>query len=83
MASEETALEKASALLGEHFINYAIVVQYDDESVWHEGNNALVEKALYQEALTMITQERQAEEEDIEVVWDDEDDEADEGFRLE
>ena len=78
MASEETALEKASALLGEHFINYAIVVQYDDESVWHEGNNSLVEKALYQEALTMI--ERRTEEEESEVVWDEDDDEADSGF---
>ena len=78
MASEETALEKASALLGEHFINYAIVVQYDDESVWHEGNNSLVEKALYQEALTMI--ERRTEEEENEVVWDEDDDEADSGF---
>ena len=78
MASEETALEKASALLGEHFINYAIVVQYDDESVWHEGNNSLVEKALYQEALTMI--ERRTEEEESEVVWDEDDDEADTSF---
>ena len=78
MASEETALEKASALLGEHFINYAIVVQYDDESVWHEGNNSLVEKALYQEALTMI--ERRTEEEENEVVWDEDDDEADSSF---
>ena len=78
MASEETALEKASALLGEHFINYAIVVQYDDESVWHEGNNSLVEKALYQEALTMI--ERRSEEEESEVVWDEDDDEADSSF---
>ena len=78
MASEETALEKASALLGEHFINYAIVVQYDDESVWHEGNNSLVEKALYQEALTMI--ERRTEEEESEVVWDEDDDEADSSF---
>ena len=78
MASEETALEKASALLGEHFINYAIVVQYDDESVWHEGNNSLVEKALYQEALTMI--ERRTEEEENEVVWDEDDEEADNSF---
>ena len=78
MASEETALEKASALLGEHFINYAIVVQYDDESVWHEGNNSLVEKALYQEALTMI--ERRTEEEESEVVWDEDAEEADNSF---
>jgi len=59
MASEEDALEQAKAILGEHFQHYAVVVQYDDGSVWHEGNNELVSKALHEEALNMIREERE------------------------
>jgi len=70
----ENAFEDAKAKLSEHFLNYAIVVQYDDGSVWHEGNNHLVEKALYQEALQLIKSERNWEDSDLEIDWDDDDD---------
>lgn len=60
MQATEDAFEKAKAIIGEHFPNYAIVVQYDDGSVWHESNNTLVEKPLYIEALTMIKKSERA-----------------------
>ena len=72
MASEEDALEQAKAILGEHFQHYAIVVQYDDGSVWHEGNNELVSKALHEEALNMIREEREWADSDVDIDLDDE-----------
>lgn len=77
MTSEDDALEAAAGMLGEHFENYAIVVQYTDGTVWHQGNNDLTEKALYQEALTMMEEERQWEDSDVEIDWDDDDDQDD------
>jgi hypothetical protein len=77
MSSEDTALEAAVGMLGEHFENYAIVVQYTDGSVWHQGNNDLTERALYQEALMMMREERQWEKSDVEIDWEDDDDEDD------
>lgn len=71
MASEEEALEQAKAILGEHFQHYAIVVQYDDGSVWHEGNNELVTKALHEEALNMIRDEREWADCEVDIDWDD------------
>jgi hypothetical protein len=73
MASEEEALEQAKAILGEHFQHYAIVVQYDDGSVWHEGNNGLVTKALHEEALNMIRDEREWADCEVDIDWDDDD----------
>jgi hypothetical protein len=74
MAATDDALENAKAALGEQFQHYAIVVQYDDGDVWHDSNNALVEKALYKEALTMIKEEREWEDSDVEIEWDDDSD---------
>lgn len=74
MASTEEAFENAKAILGEQFQHYAIVVQYDDGSVWHESNNQLVEKALYHEALGMIREEKEYDDSDIELEWDEDDD---------
>lgn len=74
MASEEESLEQAKAILGEHFQHYAIVVQYDDGSVWHDGNNELVNKALHEEALNMIREEREWTDCDTEIQWDDDED---------
>jgi hypothetical protein len=74
MAATDDALENAKAALGEQFQHYAIVVQYDDGDVWHDSNNALVEKALYKEALTMIKEEREWEDSDVEIDWDDDSD---------
>jgi|TARA_E500000318_G_scaffold15861_1_gene16248 hypothetical protein len=74
MASEEEAFNQAKALLGEHYQHYAIVVQYDDGSVWHEGNNELVSRALYEEALTMIKEQREWEDSDLEIDWEEDDD---------
>ena len=78
MQATEDAFEKAKAIIGEHSPNYAIVVQYDDGSIWHESNNTLVEKPLYIEALTLIKEERKSEEieDDVDIDWDDEDDET-------
>ena len=78
MPAKEHAFEKAKAIIGEHFPNYAIVVQYDDGSIWHESNNTLVETPLYIEALTLIKEERKSEEleDDVDIDWDDEDDET-------
>ena len=78
MQATEDAFEKAKAIIGEHFPNYAIVVQYDDGSIWHESNNTLVEKPLYIEALTLIKEERKSEEieDDVDIDWDDEDDDT-------
>ena len=70
----EDAFENAKTTLSEHFQHYAIVVQYDDGSVYHEGDNQLVEKALYLEALHLIKGERNWEESDLEIDWDDDDD---------
>ena len=61
---------KGKAILGEMFENYAIVVQYDDGSVFHDGNNEIVERALYQEALTMIEDEREWLDADVDVDLD-------------
>ena len=73
----EEAIDRATAVLGEHFQHYAIVVQYDDGTVWHQGNNDLVEKALYQEALNMIQEERDYENEDLEIDWEEEEEAGD------
>ena len=67
---EEEAVEQVSAILGEHFQNYVIVVQYDCETVERTTNNTLMCKALCQEVLQQIKDERDLE--DVEVVWDDE-----------
>ena len=72
MQATEESFEKAKAILGEQFQHYAIVVQYDDGSVWHESNNQLVEKALYHEALSMIKEEREYDDSDTEIDWEDE-----------
>lgn len=82
MAATDDALENAKAALGEQFQHYAIVVQYDDGDVWHDSNNALVEKALYKEALTMIKEEREWEDNDIEVEWEEDDDDDDDGWKV-
>ena len=74
MASEDDAIEQAQGILGEHFQHYAIVVQYDDGSVWHVGNNELVTKALHEEALNMIREEREWADSDVDIDWDDDDD---------
>lgn len=71
MAAEENALDQATGVLGEQFQHYAIVVQYDDGSVWHQSNNELVEKALYEEALNMIREEREWADSDVDIDWDD------------
>jgi hypothetical protein len=73
MQATEDGFEKAKAILGEHFPHFAIVVQYEDGSIWHEANNSLVEKALYIEALDMLKEERKADEE-FDIDWDDEED---------
>jgi hypothetical protein len=67
----ENAFERAKALLGEFFPHFAIVV-----------NNALVEKALYREALNIIKEEKEFEDcaLECEIDWDDdEEDEDDDG----
>ncbi len=74
MASEDDAMETAAATLGEHFENYAIVVQHSDGSVDHVGNNDLVERALYEEALYLIKEAREWEDSDIDIEYDDDDD---------
>lgn len=74
MDATEDGYEKAKAILGEFFPNFAIVVQYEDGSVWHEANNSLVEKALYIEALDMIKEEKRADD-DFEVDWDEDEEE--------
>ncbi len=76
----ENAFEQAKAILGEFFPHFAIVVQYEDGSVWHESNNALVEKALYREALNIIKEEKEFEDcaLECEIDWDDDDDDEDE-----
>ena len=82
MSADEDAYEKAKAILGEHFSHYAIVVQYEDGSVWHESNNSLVERALYIEALEMIKEERLIDDSDVDIDWDDDDDDDGWGFSL-
>ena len=70
MTAEWEALQRDKAILGEMFENYAIVVQYDDGSVFHDGNNEIVERALYQEALAMIEDEREWLDADVDVDLD-------------
>ena len=69
---EEEAVEEVKGKLGEHFQNYAIVVQWDDGDVQYEFNNALVGKALFRESLILMKREEELEDEDVEVIWDDE-----------
>ena len=66
--SQEEALVQAKTILGEQFQNYSIIVQYDDETVSYTGNNSLTTKALMQEALQQIEDQREA----VEIVWDEE-----------
>jgi hypothetical protein len=75
MQATEDGYEKAKAILGEFFPNFAIVVQYEDGSVWHEANNALIEKALYIEALDMLKEEKRAEDTEVDIDWEEEEDE--------
>jgi hypothetical protein len=75
-SGEDDGINKAAGILGEHFQNYAIVVQYDDGQVWHQGNNDLIEKALYREALEMIQQDRDYQEEDLWIEEEEEEEEA-------
>ncbi len=72
--SQEEALANSKMELGEQFENYCIVVQYDDETVSYTGNNSLVTKALLQESLQMIEDQREA----VEIVWEDEEEVEDE-----
>ncbi len=74
----EDALEQTTGTLSEFFQHYALVVQYEDGSVLHVSDNALVEKALYSEALEIIEEEKEFEDsdlEDCEIDWDDDDEE--------
>ena len=73
MALTDEALEQAQAILGEQFQNYAIVVQHDDEEVEYASNNQLMGKALFQEALEQMKEQRELENQDVEVIWEDED----------
>jgi hypothetical protein len=72
--SQEDALGNSRTELGEQFSNYCIIVQYDDETVSYTGNNSLMTKALCQEALQMIEDQREA----VEIVWEDEEEVEDE-----
>ena len=74
MQATEDGFERAKAILGEFFPNFAIVVQYEDGSIWHEANNDLVEKALYVEALAIIKEEKKAGEE-LDIDWDEDEEE--------
>tara|TARA_R110002153_G_C13329738_1_gene497862 strand:+ start:2137 stop:2382 length:246 start_codon:yes stop_codon:yes gene_type:complete len=74
--AEENAFEQAKAILGEHFQHYAIVSQDEEGNVWREGDNDLVEKALYKTALDMIKECEQIESMDCEIDWDDDDDDG-------
>lgn len=75
----EDALEQTTGTLSEFFQHYALVVQYEDGSVLHVSDNALVEKALYSEALEIIEEEKEFEDsdlEDCEIDWDDDEEDT-------
>jgi hypothetical protein len=72
MLIEEEAFERVRAILGEHFQHYAIVTQDEAGNIWREGDNDLVEKALYREALDMIKECEDLESMDFQLE-DDED----------
>ena len=72
--TEENAFEQVKAILGEHFQHYAIVTQDEEGNVWREGDNDLVEKALYGAALQMIKEFEDLENMDFELEWDDDED---------
>ena len=73
MASpEEEAIEEVKAKLGEHFQNYAIVVQWDDGDIQYEFNNSVVGKALFRESLLPMKREQELEDDDCEVIWEEE-----------
>jgi hypothetical protein len=74
MLIEEEAFERVRAILGEHFQHYAIVTQDEAGNIWREGDNDLVEKALYREALEMIKECENLENMDFELEDDDEED---------
>lgn len=75
MSSCEDAVEQVKGILGEHFQNYTIIVQHDCGDLQYEMNNQLVGKALMRETLDILKQEQKWEDsEDVEVVWDDEED---------
>jgi hypothetical protein len=71
MLIEEEAFERVRAILGEHFQHYAIVTQDEAGKIWREGDNDLVEKALYREALEMIKECENLENMDFELEDDD------------
>ena len=71
MLIEEEAFERVRAILGENFQHYAIVTQDEAGNIWREGDNDLVEKALYREALDMIKECEDLESMDFEIEDDD------------
>jgi hypothetical protein len=80
---EEEVIEEVKAKLGEHFQNYAIVVQWDCGEIQYEYNNTLVGKALFRESLSQMKREEDLEDEDVEVVWDDEEEDREDFGEIE
>jgi hypothetical protein len=74
MSAAEEAIENAGAILGEQYQNYVVIVQHDDETVERKTNNTLISKALCQEVLQQLKEERELE--NVEVEWEDDEEEA-------
>lgn len=76
MSIEEQTVEQVKTILGEHFDNFALVVQYEDGSVWGETNNAVIARGLHLEALDQLKDARDATYESLECEWVDDDDDT-------
>jgi len=76
MEDPMTPLEKASAILGEHFEHYVICVNDEPHSVRIEYDNSLTALGMLKTANTLVSKHLLADpEDDLEIIWDDDEEE--------
>ncbi len=76
-------LQQAKAILGEHYDNYVIIVNEHPHECELEYNNSFAAHGLLTWAKNSIDNfycESQDDEEDIEIVWDEDDEDSQEDF---
>ena len=76
MEEPMTPLERASAILGEHFEHYVICVNDEPHSVRIEYDNSLTALGMLKTANTLVSKHLLADPEDeLEIIWDDDEEE--------
>jgi len=73
MEDPMTPLDRASAILGEHFEHYVICVNDEPHSVRIEYDNSLTALGMLRTATTLVDKHLLADpSNDLEIVWEDE-----------